>query len=290
MTSETPNGAKFTAALVQMCSGRDPERNTAAAIELIGRAAALGAHYVQTPEVTNVMELDRSILFEAAAPEETNRALAAFRECAAQHGIWLHLGSLAVRHEPDRLANRSFVIAPSGDIVARYDKLHMFDVTLADGETYAESNNYAPGGNAVVVDTPWGGLGLSICFDLRFPYLFRALAQGGAKMIAIPAAFTRSTGEAHWHVLLRARAIETQSFVLAAAQTGKHEHGRRTFGHSLIVSPWGEILAEAGTEPGVISAEIDMNQVEEVRQRVPSLRPNVPFELVHCAEPPSGSA
>lgn len=287
MTTET-GAAKFRAALVQMCAGRDPERNTTDASELIRRAAGDGADYVLTPEVTNVMELDRAILFEAAAPEDTNRAFAAFRDLAAELGIWLHLGSLAVRHEPDRLANRSFVIAPSGEVVARYDKLHMFDVQLADGEVYAESKNYAPGTKAVIADTPWGGLGLSICFDLRFPYLFRALAQGGARMIAIPAAFTRSTGEAHWHVLLRARAIETQCFVFAAAQTGKHEHGRRTYGHSLIVSPWGEILAEADTDPGIVSAVIDMAQVDEVRQRVPSLRPNVPFELVRCGPATGG--
>lgn len=268
------------AALVQMCSGRDPERNVAAATELIREAAAGGAQYVLTPEVTNVMEVERDTLFKAAEPEEGNNALTAFQALAADLNLWLHVGSLAIRLSSDKLANRSYLIAPDGAIAGHYDKIHMFDVSLANGEVYSESRNYAPGREAVVAATPWGGLGMTICYDLRFPYLFRALAQGGARMISVPAAFTRPTGEAHWHVLLRARAIETQCYIFAAAQSGRHEHGRSTYGHSLIVSPWGEVLAEAGKEPGVIFADIDLTKVDEVRARVPSIGANSEFVVV----------
>ncbi len=279
MTSPKPEET-LKVALVQMCSGRDPDCNTADASALVREAAQSGAQYVLTPEVTNVMEIDREALFTAAEPENENRALRSFQNLAEELGIWLHIGSLAVRKTKDRLANRSYLISPHGSIAAQYDKLHMFDVSLANGETYAESDNYEAGSEAIVASTPWGGLGLTICYDLRFPYLFRALAQGGAKMISVPAAFTRPTGEAHWHTLLRARAIETQCFVFAAAQTGTHEHGRKTYGHSLIVSPWGEILAEAGDDPTVISADIDLSQVDVVRSRVPSLVSNRHFMLV----------
>lgn len=278
MTAATAPPA-FRASLVQMCSGRDPDRNFAAAGELIREAAAEGADYVLTPEVTNVMEVEREALFAAAEPEDENRALASFKALAADLSIWLHIGSLAIRKSADKLANRSFLIDPSGAIAARYDKIHMFDVSLANGEVYSESANYSAGSNAIVAATPWGGLGLTICYDLRFPYLFRALALAGARMIAVPAAFTRPTGEAHWHVLLRARAIETQCYIFAAAQTGTHEHGRKTYGHSLIVSPWGEVLADGGDSPGVITADIDMAKLEEVRARVPSLRANAEFQL-----------
>jgi deaminated glutathione amidase len=269
----------FRAALVQMCSGRDPERNVAAAAQLIREAAAGGARYVLTPEVTNIMEVEREALFKAAQPEKGNKALAAFQALAAELDIWLHIGSLAVLYSPDKLANRSFLIAPDGTVAARYDKIHMFDVSLANGEVYSESRNYHPGTEAVVAATPWGGLGLTICYDLRFPYLFRALAQAGARMISVPAAFTRPTGEAHWHVLLRARAIETECYVFAAAQGGTHEHGRRTYGHSLIVSPWGEVLADGGESPGVVAADIDLATVEEVRGRIPSIRSNAQFSI-----------
>ena len=270
----------FRAALVQMCSGRSPTKNISAASELIRQAAAGGAAYVLTPEVTNIMEIERETLFEAAEPESENRALADLQALADGLSIWLHIGSLAIRHTRDKLVNRSYLLAPNGRIAAYYDKIHMFDVSLANGEVYSESRNYAAGNRAVVAETPWGGLGLTICYDLRFPYLFRALALAGAKMIAVPAAFTRPTGEAHWHVLLRARAIETQCYIFAAAQGGDHEHGRKTYGHSVIVSPWGEILAEAGIEPGLIAADIDLARVTEIRARVPSLRANEGFTLV----------
>jgi len=269
----------FRAALVQMCSGRDVARNMRDASALIREAAALGASYVQTPEVTTLMDLDKTRLFAEASPEAGNAELGQFQALAQELGIWLHIGSMAVLVRPDKLANRAFVISPLGSIVARYDKIHMFDVDLAGGESYRESASYEPGEEAVIAELPWGGLGLTICYDLRFPHLHRTLAQGGARFIAIPAAFTRTTGEAHWHTLIRARAIETQCYVFAAAQGGRHEHGRETFGHSLIVSPWGEILAEAGTEPCVISAVIDLQAQDDARQRVPSLRHDRVFRL-----------
>lgn len=279
MTGGDIMSGKFRAGLVQMRSGRTVDRNVAAASELIRQAAAGGAHYVQTPEVTTLMELDRERLFASCQPEQGNEALAEFQSLARELGVWLHIGSIPILASPTKLANRSYLLSPDGRIAARYDKIHMFDVELANGETYRESENYQGGTEAVVARLPWGGLGMTICYDLRFPYLFRALAHAGASMIAVPAAFTRPTGEAHWHVLLRARAIEAQSFVLAAAQGGQHEHGRSTYGHSLIVSPWGEILAEGGTGPGVIFADIDMSQVADVRQRVPSLRHDRPFRV-----------
>lgn len=274
----TPPPGMFTAALVQMRSGRSVDANVAAAEALIREAAASGAAYVQTPEVTTLMELDRERLFAAAAPEEGNAALARFRDLAAELQIVLHIGSMGIK-AGDRIANRSFVIGPDGAILARYDKIHMFDVKLANGEIYEESANYAPGAHAVVADLPWGKLGLTICYDVRFPSLHQALTRAGATMLAIPAAFTRPTGEAHWHTLVRARAIENQCFVFAAAQGGRHEHGRETYGHSLIVSPWGSVLAEGGTEPGVIQATIDMGEVAAIRGRIPALANARAFDL-----------
>ncbi len=279
----TPAAASsFRVGLVQMCSGRSVERNVAAAADLIREAARQGADYVQTPEVTTLMELERERLLAAALPEEGNPALEQFSALAAELGIWLHIGSMVVRADADKLANRSLLITPEGRIGARYDKIHMFDVDLPNGETYRESANYAAGGQAVVADLPWGPLGLSICYDLRFPQLYRALAKAGAKFLAVPAAFTRLTGEAHWHTLLRARAIESQCYVFAATQGGLHEHGRETFGHSLIISPWGEVLAEGGVQPAVIVADVELRAVEDVRSRVPSLRHDRTFDVVHA--------
>jgi predicted amidohydrolase len=281
MTS--PDTSKtFRAALVQMCSGRDLERNLRDAGAFIREAASGGAHYVQTPEVTTLMELERERLFAAAEPEKSNAALAHFTELAKELSIWLHIGSMIVRASDDKLANRSYLISPSGVVTARYDKIHMFDVDLPNGEVYRESANYEPGAHAVVADLPWGPLGLSICYDLRFPYLYRALAQSGARFLAVPAAFTRLTGEAHWVTLLRARAIETQCFVFAAAQGGRHEHGRETFGHSLVISPWGHVLAEGGLHPSVIFADVELGMIDDVRARVPSLRPDRAFDVVHA--------
>jgi deaminated glutathione amidase len=274
----TDTKRSFRAGLVQMRSGRDVTANVAAASALIEEAADAGAHYVQTPEVTTLMDTDRANLFAQTEPEAGNRALATFQALAARLKIWLHIGSMGVL-VGDRFANRSYVLAPDGGIAARYDKIHMFDVQLANGETYRESANYAPGDRAVVAALPWGGLGLTICYDIRFPALHQVLAKGGASFIAVPAAFTVPTGEAHWHTLLRARAIETQCFVFASAQGGRHEHGRDTYGHSLIVSPWGKILAEAGTDPCVITADIDIGEVAAVRARIPCLEHGRPFAL-----------
>lgn len=279
--SGEPSQVQFRAALVQMCAGRDVNRNVADAADMIRQAARSGAQYVQTPECTTFMEEGRANVFALARPEEGNPALQTFLALARELGIWLHIGSMAIKVSDDRLANRSYVLSPEGRIAARYDKIHLFDVDLPNGETYRESASYAGGTEGVVVDLPWGGLGLTICYDLRFPTLHRALAQGGARFLSVPAAFTRVTGEAHWHTLLRARAIEAQCFVFAAAQGGRHEHGRETFGHSLIVSPWGQILAEGGVHPSVIIADIQCGLIEDVRNRVPSLRHDRPFHVVH---------
>ena len=283
MTTKT---ATFKAAMIQMRSGLVPAANVDAASRLIGEAKAAGADYVQTPEMTNILAANRAQLFATVVEEKSDPSLAAFRELARKHALHLHIGSLAVKHTDDRASNRGFLIDPQGEIVARYDKIHMFDVDLAGGESYRESNNYAPGESAVVSDLPWGRLGITICYDVRFPALYRALAEAGATMLTVPSAFTRQTGEAHWHVLNRARAIENGSFVLAAAQGGKHENNRETFGHSLIVDPWGRVLAEGGTEPGVVMAEIDPSEVAKARSRIPSLQHGRRFEVVEpLAEP-----
>jgi deaminated glutathione amidase len=286
MTTAESSGATFRVGLVQMRSGRTPAANLDAAAKLIGEAKASGAAYVQTPEMTNILEARRDALMAAIVPEEQDASLAAFRELARHHAIWLHIGSLALKVSPDRAANRGFLIGPDGAIAARYDKIHMFDVDLANGESYRESRSYAAGENAVVADLPWGRLGLTICYDLRFPALYRALAEAGSTFLAIPSAFTQQTGEAHWNVLNRARAVENTCFVLAAAQGGHHENGRDTFGHSLVVDPWGRVLAEGGVEPGVVMAEIDPAAVVAARARIPSLQHGRRFELVEpMAEP-----
>jgi predicted amidohydrolase len=281
-----PAASSFTVGLVQMRSGLDPVVNLDTAAKLITEAKAGGAEYVQTPEMTNIMELKRERLFAAIVAEEIDPSLAAFRELARKLAIYLHVGSLAIKLPGERAANRSFLIDRAGEIIARYDKIHMFDVDLASGESYRESRNFRPGEIAVAADLPWGRLGLTICYDLRFPALYRALAESGSSMLAIPAAFTRQTGEAHWHILVRARAIENGSFVLAAAQGGLHENGRETYGHSLVVDPWGRILAEGGVEPGVVLAQIDPAAVATARGRVPSLQHGRRFELTEpMAEP-----
>ena len=278
----------FRAGLVQMCSGRDVERNVRDATALVREAAAGGASYVQTPEVTTLMELDRERLFALTLPEAGNASLAAFTALAADLKIWLHIGSMGVLlPETGRIANRSYLISPNGTVTARYDKIHMFDVELPNGESYKESRNYEPGRHAVIAELPWGDLGFTICYDLRFPYLHRALAKNGAKFIASPAAFTKTTGEAHWHTLIKARAIESQCFVLAAAQGGRHEHGRDTYGHSLAVAPWGEVLAEGSVHPSVIFADVHSSALIEARSRVPSLTHDRPFDVVR-AGPGSG--
>lgn len=284
MTNPQTSGA-FRVGLVQMCSGRDVTKNVAEASALIREAAAGGAQYVQTPEMTTLIELERERILAAAEPEEGNSALAHFVALARELKLWLHIGSMPILLPGrEKLANRSFLLAPEGEVAARYDKIHMFDVDIGEGETYTESANYEPGRHAVVADLPWGPLGFSICYDLRFPPLYRALAHAGAKFLAIPAAFTRPTGIAHWHTLVRARAIESQAFVFAATQGGMHENGRETFGHSLVVSPWGEVLCEASDDPEVVFADIDPQVLDDVRRRVPSLRHDRPFEVVSAAK------
>jgi predicted amidohydrolase len=232
------------------------------------------------------MEVKRERLLATITDEEADTSLATFRELARALQIYVHVGSLAIKVSPDRAANRGFLIDPRGEIAARYDKIHMFDVDLANGESYRESRTYRPGELAVLADMPWGRLGVTVCYDLRFPALYRALAEAGAMYLAIPSAFTQQTGEAHWHALMRARAIENGCFVFAAAQGGKHENGRETYGHSLIVDPWGRILAEGATEPGVFMAEIDPAEVANARARIPSLQHGRRFEIVEpLAEP-----
>jgi predicted amidohydrolase len=274
----------FRAGLVQLRSGRTVAPNLDKAEALVRRAAKGGAQYVQTPENTGIMELKPELVLVAAESEGTSAPLAWARALARELGIWLHIGSIAIKLDQSRVANRSYLLDPKGRVTARYDKLHMFDVDLAGGESYRESQYFRPGAKAVLADLPFGRLGLSICYDLRFPSLYRALAAAGAELIAIPAAFTKQTGEAHWHVLTRARAIETGAFVLAATQGGLHENGRSTFGHSIVVSPWGEVLAEAGEEPGVILADIDLAASEEARARIPVIKHGREFEIEIAGE------
>ncbi|MFL9503353.1 carbon-nitrogen hydrolase family protein [Rhodopseudomonas palustris] len=268
MTEAVP----FNAALVQMRSGLTPEPNLEQGIRLIREAVKAGADYVLTPEVSNMMQLNREALFAQLAEQDDDLSLKAYRELARELNIHLHIGSLALRASPERAVNRSFLIGPDGAILASYDKIHMFDIDLGNGESYRESANYQPGETAVISDLPWGRIGLTICYDVRFPALYRALAESGASFLAVPAAFTKPTGEAHWHVLLRARAIENGCFVFAAAQGGLHENKRETFGHSLIIDPWGKVLAEGGIEPGFIMARIDPAEVTKARGKIPSLQ------------------
>src|SRR5262249_33875880 len=284
--TNTP-ASTFRVGLISMRSGRVPGDNLAALTKQLEQAKQGGADYVLTPEMTDVMEVDRERLFATLVPEEQDTTLATLREVARALSLHLHVGSLAIKVSHDKAANRSFVIDPNGDIVARYDKIHMFDVDLKGGESYRESRNFRSGDLAVVVDLPWGRFGLTICYDLRLPSLYGALAEAGASFLTIPAAFTRQTGEAHWHVLVRARAIETGSFVFAAAQGGRHDNGRETYGHSLVVDPWGCILAEGDTEPGVIFADIDPAEVATARGRIPSLDHGRRFEMLEPMHEPA---
>jgi hypothetical protein len=262
----------FTAAMVQMRTAMLPETSLKQGTELIREAAGLGADYVQTPEVSNMIQSNRKAMFENLASEADDLSLKAYRALAAELKIYLHIGSLALRYSPEKAVNRSFLIGPDGGVLASYDKIHMFDIDLPGGESYRESASYQPGETAVISDLPWGRIGLTICYDMRFPALYRALAESGASFLTMPSAFTVRTGQAHWHTLLRARAIENGCFVFAAAQAGQHESKRESYGHSLIVDPWGEILAEGGVEPGVFLAKIDPAKVETARKTVPSLQ------------------
>jgi predicted amidohydrolase len=273
------------AALFQANTGIDPLLGARALVEAVERAAGEGADILFTPEMSAVLDRDRARAAGTIVAEDQDVALAAVREAAAKQGLWVHIGSLAVRGDaPDgRYANRAFVIDDTGAIRARYDKIHLFDIDLPDGQVIRESAAYAPGGQAVAVDTPWGRLGLAICYDLRFPDLFRALSNSGAEMLSIPAAFTVSTGKSHWHVLMRARAIEAGAFVISAAQAGKHADGRETYGHSLVIDPWGEVLLDMGETPGVAVVEIDPARLAEVRGRIPVIDHRRPIGAVAVA-------
>ena len=275
----------FTAACVQFTAARDYEPNIRLVSDLVRRARDAGADFVLTPENTGLIEPIGKLRREKARDEANHPVLAALREVACETGVWLLIGSLAVdiSREPGipegerRLANRSYLIDAAGGTAARYDKIFMFDVDLAGGESYRESNAFRPGELAVLAATPWGVLGMTICYDLRFPHLYRSLAQAGADFLAIPSSFTMPTGKAHWHVLMRARAIESGCFVLAPAQWGEHAERRQTYGHSLIVDPWGEVLADAGEGVGIITATIEPARVVEVRRMLPSLSHDRPF-------------
>jgi len=265
-------------AAVQMRSTPRPQENAAEAVRLVKDAAAAGATYVQTPEITNIVQRRKAEAAHNVVAEDADPVLAALRGVAAEAGIHVHIGSLVVKHG-DRWANRGFLIAPDGSMAARYDKIHMFDVDLPDGDRYRESDTFAPGDCAALAPIGEATLGMTICFDVRFPRLYEALAMEGATLIGIPAAFTAVTGAAHWHLLVRARAVENGAFVVAAAQEGTHEDGRRTYGHSLIVDPWGRVLAEATETPSFIVADLDLSQVEKVRGQVPVLTARRPFSV-----------
>jgi predicted amidohydrolase len=264
------------AGLVQTCTGLDPDRNASALAEAADRLAADGAQIVFTPEMCGLLDRNSARLAASARTEGEDPALHALSAVARKRGVAIAVGSLAIHDQSDsaegRLANRSFLIAPDGRIAARYDKMHLFDVDLPNGDRYRESASFRAGDQVQLADLAWGRLGLTICYDLRFPQLHNALALAGADVIAQPAAFTRPTGEAHWHVLLRARAIETGAFIVAAAQTGVHEDGRETYGHSLVVGPWGQVLLDMGTEPGIAIVNLDLAEVADTRARIPNLR------------------
>jgi len=269
------------AALVQLTASDDPAENLPATSEAIRRAAVEGARFVATPEVTNCVSASRTRQREVLRTEAQDPTLAALRDDAARHGIWLLIGSLALKTEGERFANRSFLISPAGEVEARYDKIHMFDVAISETETYRESDGYRPGERAVLAATPFARLGMTICYDVRFPHLYRALAQAGAEVLTVPSAFSPVSGAAHWHALLRARAIECGAWVLAPAQTGVHraERGRprETYGHSLAVSPWGEVVADASEAPGVVAFDMAMGAVADARGRIPSLGHDRPY-------------
>ena len=265
------------AGLVQLSVTDDPQANLPGTLEMVRRAAADGAGFILTPEVTNCVSASRSHQLRVLSSEAGDRTLTAMREAAARYGVWLLIGSLALKSTDGegRFHNRSFLLDPSGGIVARYDKIHMFDVNVSETETYRESEGFRPGDQAVLARTPFARIGMTVCYDLRFPCLYRSLAQAGAEVLTVPAAFSPVTGAAHWESLLRARAIENGAWVLAPAQTGEHAarsgRARRTHGHSRVVAPWGEVVVDAGKAPGVVFADLDMEAVRSARARVPSL-------------------
>lgn len=258
--------------LVQMTSTPDMDENIRNCCTYISKAAEAGANFILTPEMTNIFQPKNSELVKACFHEGDDPYLVKLQNSAKQNNVWLLVGSMAFLSDGDKLSNRSIIISPKGEIVARYDKLHMFDAALPNGETYKESKSYQAGNTAVVAKLPFANIGMSICYDLRFPTLYQALAQAGADILLVPSAFTKTTGKAHWHTLLRARAIETGCFILAPAQVGKHSGGRETFGHSLIVNPWGDIICDGKTNTGVLTAAINLDETVEARQKIPSIR------------------
>lgn len=260
------------AACVQLRSSDDVQENLKIASAFIREAHGKGARFIGTPENTCLMAPDGGAKLEKSFPEDKDPALPKFQQLAEELGIWLLIGSLAIKVSDTKTANRSYMIGPDGRILARYDKIHLFDVNLPSGESYKESNTVAPGSGAVVVSVPWGKIGMTVCYDLRFPQLHRALAKAGADIITVPAAWTETTGKVHWQVLVRARAIETGCFIFAPTQGGLHANGRRTYGHSMIIAPWGDVLAEGGTDPGIIMADLDLNAVNDARARIPALQ------------------
>lgn len=261
----------FKAGLIQLRSSREMATNLVEASKLISQAASQGATFISTPEMTNIFEPDRERLKAVVMTEAADSSVHGFVALAAKLKIWLHLGSLALKGEDGKLVNRTLLVNPKGEIVARYDKIHLFDVDLPNGDTYRESETYTAGSQAVKVELPFCQLGLSICYDVRHPALYHAIAKAGANVLVVPAAFTVPTGKAHWHVLLRARAIETGSFVIAAAQCGMHDSGRETWGHSKVVDPWGKVIAEAGVDPEYLLFEIDPTESAAARARIPAL-------------------
>ncbi|MCC2612196.1 carbon-nitrogen hydrolase family protein [Neorhizobium sp. Rsf11] len=281
----------FKAAAIQMCSGVDPQKNAADMVRLVREAAAHGATYIQTPEMTGALQRDRKAMRDILRDETNDIIVSTARNLAGELGIHLHIGSTAIARDDGKIANRALLFAPGGRLVATYDKIHMFDVDLDNGESWRESSAYEPGVAARVADLPFGRLGFAICYDVRFPQLFRAEALVGAEILTVPAAFTRQTGEAHWEILLRARAIENGAFVIAAAQAGVHEDGRETFGHSMIVDPWGKVLASAGgTGEAVVLAEIDIDAVKAARVKIPNLRNAREFALDTVSDVAGGVA
>jgi len=277
----------FRAACIQNCAGPEIDDSLKQAIDLVRAAHAAGAELICLPEYFSSLKIRDDLFAVAALAEDAHPALARSRALARELGVWLLLGSLAVKADPDKVYNRSYLLDPAGRTVARYDKLHLFDVDLEGGECYRESASIVPGDRAVLAPTPWGPLGMTICYDLRFPQLYGALAQAGASFLAVPAAFARTTGQAHWHVLLRARAIETGCYVLAPCQCGTHGGGRPTYGHSLIVDPWGRVLADGGEDIGFVMAEINPAEVAKARGMVPSLSHDRPFAAPDAAPTPA---
>ena len=270
----------FRAACLQLNSGSDLAVNLATVLDRVTEAAKSGAHLILTPEYSLMMDGSGRVMREGALAADGGTTLVELQNLARQHNVWLLIGSLTLKTGEERIVNRSYLISADGKIVATYDKIHMFDVTLPDGKVIRESSSYRPGNSAVIATTPWGNLGMTVCYDLRFPQLFRAVAQQGAQFISVPSSFQRQTGNAHWHTLLKARAIENAAYILAPAMCGEHPGGRQTYGHALIVDPWGEVLADGGEEPGIVYAEIDPARVAKIRAMMPSLQHDRPYQVV----------